>query len=463
MAHLTPNSSYGLTLCLKLPNRAGMLAQVTQAIGEAGGNLDNMTMLERTRQSVMREITVDAASKEHAEAIVAAVRGLSLIELLKVEDRTFQLHDGGKIEVVSKVPVRNQDDLAMAYTPGVGRVCQAIAADPERVYDLTIKRNTVAIVTDGSAVLGLGNLGPEGALPVMEGKALLFKEFAGLDAFPICLATQDPDEIVATVKRIAPVFGGINLEDISAPRCFEIEARLQRELDIPVFHDDQHGTAIVVLAALTNALKLVKKALSEIRIVINGAGAAGVAIAHLLQKAGAQTILMCDSKGIIARDRTDLNPQKQEFVVDEAGTLADAMKQADVFLGVSAPGVVTVEMVQSMAPQPIVLAMANPIPEIQPELVADIVAVMATGRSDYPNQINNVLAFPGMLRGALDCRAEAITTTMFLGAAHAIASLVSPHDLKADHIIPSVFDARVATAVASAVQQAAREEGVARI
>ncbi|MBE7381184.1 MAG: NAD-dependent malic enzyme [Leptolyngbya sp. SIO1E4] len=462
MVHLTPNSSYGLTLRLKLPNQTGMLALVTQAIATAGGNLEDVRLLERTRKCVIREITVDAASSEQAEAIATAVRELGQVEILKVEDRTFQLHEGGKIEVVSKITVRNQDDLAMAYTPGVGRVCQAIATTPDRVYDLTIKHNTVAIVTDGSAVLGLGNLGPAGALPVMEGKALLFKEFAGLDAFPICLDTQDTDEIVETVKRIAPVFGGVNLEDISAPRCFEIEARLQRELDIPVFHDDQHGTAIVVLAALTNALKLVKKSLSEARIVINGAGAAGVAIAHLLQKAGAQTLLMCDSKGIISGDRTDLNPQKQTFAAEEAGTLADALNQADVFLGVSAPGVVTVEMVRSMAQQPIVFAMANPIPEIQPELVADIVAVMATGRSDYPNQINNVLAFPGMLRGALDCRAEAITITMFLEAANAIANLVNPHELDTDHIIPSVFDPRVATAVASAVQQAARQEGVAR-
>lgn len=463
MVHLTPNSSYGLTLCLKLPNQAGMLAQVAQAIASAQGNLEDVRLLERTRKSVIREITVDAASSEHAEAIAAAVRGVEQVEILKIEDRTFQLHDGGKIEVISKIAVRNQDDLAMAYTPGVGRVCKAIAAEPERVYDWTIKHNTIAIVTDGSAVLGLGNLGPAGALPVMEGKALLFKEFAGLDAFPICLDTQDPDEIVETVKRIAPVFGGVNLEDISAPRCFEIEARLQRELDIPVFHDDQHGTAIVVLAALTNALKLVHKSLSAIRIVINGAGAAGVAIAHLLQKAGAQTILMCDSKGIIARDRTDLNAQKQEFAVSESGTLADAMQGADLFLGVSAPGVVTVEMVQSMAEQPIVFAMANPIPEIQPELVSHLVAVMATGRSDYPNQINNVLAFPGMLRGALDCRAAAITTSMFLEAAHAIAALVTSQDLSAEHIIPSVFDSRVATAVASAVQQAAHEDGTARI
>ncbi|NEQ44399.1 MAG: NAD-dependent malic enzyme [Leptolyngbya sp. SIOISBB] len=463
MVQLTPNSSYGLTLRLKLPNQTGMLAQVTQAIAVAGGNLDDVRLLERTRQFVTREITVDASSSDHAEQIVGAVKEVGQVVLLSAEDRTFRLHEGGKIEVTSRIAVRNQDDLAMAYTPGVGRVCKAIAAEPERVYDLTVKQNMVAIVTDGSAVLGLGNLGPEGALPVMEGKALLFKEFAGIDAFPICLATQDTDEIVETVKRIAPVFGGVNLEDIGAPRCFEIEARLKAETDIPIFHDDQHGTAIVVLAALTNALKLVGKSFGEIRIVINGAGAAGVAIALLLQKAGAKTILMCDRKGILSRDRTDLNAKKQVLAVEESGDLADAMKNADVFLGVSAPGVVSVDMVKSMAAEPIVLAMANPIPEIQPELVSGLVAVMATGRSDYPNQINNVLAFPGVFRGALDCRAKAMTTGMFLEAAHAIAALVSPDELNAEHIIPSVFDPRVSTAVASAVQQAAREAGVARI
>jgi malate dehydrogenase (oxaloacetate-decarboxylating) len=350
----------------------------------------------------------------------------------------------------------------MAYTPGVGRICMAIAQDPNRVFELTIKQNTVAVVTDGSAVLGLGNIGPEAALPVMEGKAMLFREFGGLNAFPVCLATQDVDEIVETVKRIAPVFGGVNLEDISAPRCFEVEQRLRQELSIPVFHDDQHGTAIVVLAALFNAVKLVNKSLEDLKIVINGAGAAGVAIAQLLRKAGAQYIMLCDTKGIISRDRTDLNSQKLEFAVNQSGTLADAMQGSDVFLGVSAPGVVTPEMVKSMAPDPIVFAMANPIPEIQPELVHDMVAVMATGRSDYPNQINNVLAFPGIFKGALHCHAQAITTTMHLQAAHAIAALVPSAELNRENIIPSVFDERVAPAVAAAVEQAAREDGVAR-
>ncbi|MBT9312944.1 NAD-dependent malic enzyme [Leptothoe kymatousa] len=464
MVSLTPNPSYSLTIRMHVPNQAGMLAKVTQAIAEAGGNLGDIDVIDRCRANVTRDVSVDAASAEHAEEIMNAIYALDNIEVVKVHDRTFKLHEGGKIHMVCKAPVRSQEDLAMAYTPGVGRVCSEIAQHPERVYDLTIKSNTVAIITDGSAVLGLGNLGPAGALPVMEGKAMLFKEFAGLDGFPICLDTQDTDEIVETIKRIAPVFGGINLEDISAPRCFEIEARLQKELDIPIFHDDQHGTAIVSLAALVNALKVVGKEpqMGEIKLVINGAGAAGLAMARLFKKAGVNHITVCDSKGIISRDRSDLNDRKQEFVVDQSGTLADAMVGADVFMGVSAPGVVTVDMVKSMAPDPIVFAMANPIPEIQPELLDGIVAVMATGRSDYANQINNVLAFPGLLRGAIDCRAEAITTTMFLHAAHAIATLIPDSELRPDHIVPSVFDQRVANAVAAAVKQAARDAGVAR-
>ena len=462
MVNLTPNSSFSLTLRLQIPNRVGMLASVTQAIASCGGTLGQIDLVERTRSQAIRDITVDASSTEHAEAIVQAVQALSEIEVINVYDRTFNLHRGGKITVEGRIPLKSQDDLAMAYTPGVGRVCLAIARDPEQVYNLTIKQNTVAIVTDGSAVLGLGNLGAAGALPVMEGKAMLFKEFAGINAFPICLATQDTEAIIATVKNIAPVFGGINLEDIAAPRCFEIEQRLRQELDIPVFHDDQHGTAIVTLAALINALKLVNKSMAEVRIVINGAGAAGVAIARLLKKAGAVHILICDSKGILSTQRQDLNAQKQEFAVSQMGTLAGALVGTDVFIGVSAPGVLTRDMVRSMAKDPIVMAMANPIPEIQPELITDDVAVMATGRSDYANQINNVLAFPGVFRGALDCRAKTITTTMYLEAAQAIASLVTPAELNREHIIPSVFDPRVATAVAASVQQAARQEGIAR-
>lgn len=462
MADLTPNPSFSLTIRVQVPNRAGMLASVTQAIADVGGNLGQITLLEQTRRISTRDLTVDATSTEHAEQIVHAVKALNHIKLLNVYDRTFNMHQGGKICIQSKMPLETQADLAMAYTPGVGRICQAIAEDPEKVYSLTIKSNTVAIVTDGSAVLGLGNLGAEAALPVMEGKAMLFKKFAGIDAFPICLANQSTDQIVETVKNIAPVFGGVNLEDISAPRCFEIEERLRRELDIPVFHDDQHGTAIVSLAALINALKLVHKSMEDVRIVINGAGAAGIAIARLLRKAGAKTILMCDSQGILSKSRADLTLQKKEFAVDAAGSLAGAMSGADVFLGVSVPHVVTPQMVLSMAKKPIVMAMANPIPEIQPELVEHDVAVMATGRSDYPNQINNVLAFPGIFRGALDCRAQAITANMYLEAANAIASLIHASDLDREHIIPSVFDERVVTAVAGAVQRAARQDGVAR-
>ena len=446
---------------LQLPNTAGTLATVMQAIASVGGNLDEITLIERTREYIIREIVVDASSIEHNEEIVQAIEALPDIKVLDISDCTFDLHKGGKISIHGKIPLKGQA-LAMAYTPGVGRISSAIAQDPERVYDLTIKQNTVAIVSDGSAVLGLGNLGAAGAMPVMEGKAMLFKEFGGIDAFPICLATQDADAIVETVKNISPVFGGVNLEDISAPRCFEIERRLREELDIPVFHDDQHGTAIVTLAALFNALKLVKKSLEALRIVINGAGAAGVAIARLLRLAGAETIIMCDRQGILSTQRSDLTEQKREFAIAAAGSLAGAMQGTDIFIGVSVPGVLTPEMVRSMAKDPIVFAMANPIPEIQPEEVSQEVAVMATGRSDYPNQINNVLAFPGVFRGVLDCRASAITSKMYLEAAKAIASLISPGDLHREHIIPSVFDPRVATAVAAAVQSAAREEGLAK-
>lgn len=462
MTNLTPNSSFSVTLRLQIPNRVGMLASVTQAIATNGGNLGQIDLIEQNRQESIRDITVDAASTEQAETIVQAVKELIDIKVIDVYDRTFNLHRGGKISIASRIPLKSVSDLAMAYTPGVGRICKAIAQNPEEVYHLTIKQNTVAIVTDGSAVLGLGNLGPGAALPVMEGKAMLFKEFAGIDAFPICLDTQDTEEIIKAVKNIAPVFGGVNLEDIAAPRCFEIEKRLQAELDIPIFHDDQNGTAIVTLAALLNALKLVNKSIANIRIVINGAGAAGIAVARLLRKAGAEQIWMCDSKGIISINRTDLNDEKREFAVKAQGTLAGATQGADVFIGLSGPGVLTPEMVQGMTKDAIVFAMANPIPEIQPELVPKNVTVMATGRSDYPNQINNVLAFPGVFRGALDCRAKTITTNMCLEAANAIASLVKPSDLNREHIIPSVFDERVSTAVAAAVKQAAREEGIAQ-
>lgn len=462
MANLTPNSSFSLTMRLQLPNRTGMLAQVTQAIASVGGSLGQIDLISQERTSIIRDVTVDAASCEHAHQITQAVKNLPEIKVINIYDRTFNMHRGGKIRIENKIPLNTQADLAMAYTPGVGRICLEIKENPEQVNNLTIKHNTVAIVTDGSAVLGLGNLGPEAALPVMEGKAMLFKAFAGIDAFPICLDTQDPEQIVQTVKNIVPVFGGINLEDISAPRCFEIEARLSQELNIPVFHDDQHGTAIVSLAALINALKVVNKSIDEVRIVMNGAGAAGLSVARMLQTYGAKQIIICDSKGIISRDRPNLTQEKREFALEKGGSLADALVGADVFIGLSVPEVLTPEMVATMAKDPIIFAMANPIPEIQPELVADKVAVIATGRSDYPNQINNVLAFPGIFRGALDCRATRITDSMYFRAAEAIAALISPSELDAEHIIPSVFDRRVVPAVSAAVQQAARQEGIAR-
>lgn len=462
MVDLNPSASYSLKIELEIPNRPGALASIMSTIANHGGSLGDIVLLQRNLKYTHRELTIDASSTEQGDLIIKGIESLPRVKIISYSDRTFAIHRGGKISVESKLPLNSQSDLAMAYTPGVGRICRAIAENPELVYDLTIKSNTVAVVTDGSAVLGLGNLGAAASLPVMEGKALLFKEFAGIDAFPIALDTQDTEEIIKAVKEFAPVFGGINLEDIAAPRCFEIEQRLRQELNIPVFHDDQHGTAIVVLAALYNALKIVGKELAEVKIVINGAGAAGIAIALLLRKAGASRIVICDSKGIISRQRDNLTENKQEFAVSERGNLADAMQDADIFLGVSAPGVVTPEMVDTMAEQPIVFAMANPIPEIQPELIYDRVAVMATGRSDYPNQINNVLAFPGVFRGALDCRASAITINMYLQAASAIANLVDDADLDREHIIPSVFDRRVATAVAGAVCLAAKQDNVAQ-
>ena len=462
MVDLNPSASFSLKIELEIPNRPGALASIMSIIATHGGSLGDIVLLQRNLKYTHRELTIDSSSTEQGDLIIKAIESLPRVKIISYSDRTFAIHRGGKISVESKLPLNSQSDLAMAYTPGVGRICRAIAEDPELVYDLTIKSNTVAVVTDGSAVLGLGNLGAAASLPVMEGKALLFKEFAGIDAFPIALDTQDTEEIIKAVKEFAPIFGGVNLEDIAAPRCFEIEQRLRQELNIPVFHDDQHGTAIVVLAALYNALKLVGKDLAEVKIVINGAGAAGIAIALLLRKAGASRIVICDSKGIISRQRDDLTENKQEFAISERGNLADAMQDADIFLGVSAPGVVTPEMVHTMAEQPIVFAMANPIPEIQPELIYDRVAVMATGRSDYPNQINNVLAFPGVFRGALDCRASAITINMYLQAASAIALLVDDADLDREHIIPSVFDRRVATAVAGAVCLAAKQDNVAR-
>jgi malate dehydrogenase (oxaloacetate-decarboxylating) len=416
----------------------------------------------------VRDVTVDAADADHLDRIVASVRATEGVEVERVSDRTFLMHLGGKIEMRSKVPVKTRDDLSMAYTPGVARICEAIAADRESAWNLTIKQNTVAVVSDGTAVLGLGDIGPEAAMPVMEGKALLFKEFGGVDAWPICLATKDTDEIVSAVRAIAPGFGGINLEDISAPRCFEIETRLRAELDIPVFHDDQHGTAIVVLAALLNALRVVGKKTDDIKVVITGVGAAGVAVTDILLNAGVRTLVGCDHSGAIYDGRAGLNSVKQAYAERtnpgrEAGAADDLLEGADVYLGLSVPGAVSRAGIERMADRAIVFAMANPTPEIAPEdLPPGKVAVVATGRSDYPNQINNVLAFPGVFRGALDVRATTITEGMKVAAGQALASVISADELGPEYIVPSVFNREVATRVATAVAEAAERDGVAR-
>jgi len=465
---ITPSASYSLTLRVKLSTRAGSLGELTMAIGRAGGDIGAIDIVTVGSDYVIRDITVSSASTKHAQEIVNAVRDVDGVELINVSDPTFLMHLGGKIEVVSKVPLKTRADLSMAYTPGVARVCEAIHDDPEKVFTLTIKKNTVAIVTDGTAVLGLGDIGPAAAMPVMEGKAMLFKEFAGINAFPICLNTKDPEEIVRTVKAISTAFGGINLEDISAPRCFEIEDRLKEELDIPVFHDDQHGTAVVVLAALINALKIVGKQMADIKVVVNGVGAAGVACTKIVTAAGVRNIIGCDQAGALYRGRTGhMNWVKDWYAQNtnpngEKGTVHDIIKGADVFLGLSVPGVINAEDIKNMTEKPIVFAMANPTPEIMPEEAAPYVAVMATGRSDYPNQINNVLCFPGIFRGALACRASRINEAMKLAAAHAIAGTISDAELHPEYIVPSVFDKRVAEAVAKAVEAAAYETGVAR-
>jgi malate dehydrogenase (oxaloacetate-decarboxylating) len=461
------SAAFSATLRVHLDNRPGAFARMAAAIGEAGGSLDTIDLVRVEHGKKVRDVTVLAGDEAHIARITAAVSERPGIDVEHVSDRTLQIHRGGKLEIESKVPLRTLDDLSMAYTPGVARACRAIADEPGLVWSLTTKANTVAVVTDGTAVLGLGDIGPEAALPVMEGKAILFKEFGGVDAWPICLSTTDPDEIVATVAAVAPGFGGINLEDISAPRCFEIEARLRALLDIPVFHDDQHGTAIVVLAALQNALRVVGKRLGDVRIVVAGAGAAGATTARTLHAAGAGEIVCCDLHGALHAGRRDLDPFRAELARDTnphaLRVRADeALAGADVFVGLSGPGAVSVAGIRSMAPDPIVFALANPMPEIAPEEIEDLVAVLGTGRSDYPNQINNVLAFPGVFRGALDVRASAITEGMNLAAAAALAAMVDPAHLEADYVLPSAFDRDVAPAVAAAVSAAAVTDGVAR-
>jgi malate dehydrogenase (oxaloacetate-decarboxylating) len=458
-----PSASYSITIRVHLGADPRGIGRITTAVGEAAGTVAAVDIVESHPELLVVDLTCNAVDQAHAAAITRAVEAVDGAHVHKTSDRTFLLHLGGKLEVTSKVPLRTRDDLSMAYTPGVARVCLAIAANPADARKLTIKRNTVAVVTDGSAVLGLGNIGPAAAMPVMEGKAVLFKQFAGVDAWPVCLDTQDTDEIVRTVQLLAPGYGGVNLEDIAAPRCFEVERRLRETLDIPVFHDDQHGTAIVVLAGLINALRVVGKQLDDVRLVLSGAGAAGVAIVKILQAEGAGEIVACDRRGVLHPEREGLDSSKR-WVAEHTnprglrGSLAEALAGADVFVGVSAPDLLTPDDVATMAPGAIVFALANPVPEVDPAGARRHAAVVATGRSDEPNQINNVLAFPGVFRGALDAEARHITEAMEVAAAHAIAGMVADDELRPDYIVPSVFDRGVSPAVARAVQDAAERE-----
>ncbi|WP_440899696.1 NAD-dependent malic enzyme [Actinosynnema sp.] len=457
-----PGPGYSITVRLEAPPSASAAGDLTSAVGRAGGVITAFDVVESHNDRVIIDLTCNALSANHAKDITDTLEQLPGIVVRKVSDRTFLVHLGGKIEISSKVPLRNRDDLSRAYTPGVARVCQAIAENPEDARRLTIKRNTVAVVTDGSAVLGLGNLGPAAALPVMEGKAALFKKFAGVDAWPVCLDTQDTEEIIRAVELIAPVYGGINLEDIAAPRCFEIEARLREKLDIPVFHDDQHGTAIVVVGALRNALRVVGKDISECKIVVCGVGAAGSAIIRLLLKQAPGDVVAVDVDGIVHRDRPGMDPNLASIAdttnkENVSGRLHDALVGADVFIGVSAPNLFGAEQVATMNSDAIVFALANPDPEIDPMEAQKHAAVVATGRSDFPNQINNVLAFPGVFRGLLDANANTITDEMMLAAATAIADVVDGDRLNASFIVPSVFDTTVAPAVAEAVRKVAAE------
>ncbi len=463
-----PSASYSLTVRLKIRNIPGTLGRVTSIIGNLGGDIGAIDIAGVGKSHIIRDITVNVRDQEHGDVIIQELRKMDVLEVVHVSDRTFLMHLGGKIRINSKVPLKTRDDLSMAYTPGVARVCMAIHDDPESVYNLTIKGNTVAIVSDGTAVLGLGDIGPEAAMPVMEGKAMLFKEFGKIDGFPICLATKDTEEIIKTVKHIAPAFGGINLEDISAPRCFEIEERLKQELNIPVFHDDQHGTAVVVLAALLNAVKLVKKEIKNLKVVVTGVGAAGVACSKIIMAAGGRNIIGFDRTGAIHKGRTEgMNYMKQWFAEHTnptgfKGTLPEALEGANLYMGLSGPGTIEAKDLAKMNRDAIVFAMANPTPEVMPEEAAPYVRIMATGRSDYPNQINNVLCFPGMFRGALDCHATDINEEMKLAAAHAIANVIPEEDLSEDYIIPAVFNTAVAEAVAREVKKAAIRTGVGR-
>ena len=465
----TPSASYSILMRVELFTKPGTLGKVTSAIGKAGGDIGAVDIVGFTKETTIRDIIVSVADIPIGQEVVNQVRQIKGVNVLNVTDRTFRVHQGGKIEVKNKIPLNTREDLSMVYTPGVARVCMAIHEDRKKVYDLTIKKNSVAIVTDGTAVLGLGDIGPEAAMPVMEGKAMLFKEFGNVDAYPICLGTKDPEEIISAVKWISPGFGGINLEDISAPRCFEIEGRLKKELEIPVFHDDQHGTAVVVLAGLINALKIVGKKSGDIRVVVSGLGAAGIASIRLLLSFGVKQIIGCDRSGILYKGRKEnMNPMKK-LIAEQTnlegikGPISIAMKGADVFIGLSQPGVVHSKDIKNMARDSIVFAMANPVPEIMPEEAERYTRVIATGRSDYSNQVNNVLCFPGLFRGVLDCNAREINDEMLFAAANAIASIVSEDELREDYIIPGVLNRKVPESVAYHVREAAIQTGVARL
>lgn len=465
--NMTTNASNSITVRLKLNHKPGILAKVTTLIGEKGGNIGAIDIARAENNYIIRDITIFASTPEHGADIVESMKKLSDIEVINYSDRTFLIHLGGKIEVVSKIPLKTRDELSMAYTPGVARVCMAIHHNPEDAYKLTIKKNTVAVISDGTAVLGLGDIGPLAAMPVMEGKAMLFKDFGGVNAFPICLDTKDTEEIIRTVKIIAPAFGGINLEDISAPRCFEIEKRLQAELDIPVFHDDQHGTAVVLTAALINALKVTNKNPENCKVVVAGVGAAGMACSKMMIALGFKNIVGCDREGALYLGRPNMNSSKVEYATfsnpqKEKGSLKDVIKGADIFVGLSGPNILDENDLKNMNKNAIVFAMSNPDPEIAPDIAYKYAAIFGTGRSDYPNQINNVLCFPGIFRGALDCMATTINEEMKLAAAIAIAGTIADEHLQPDYIIPSVFDPAVAKNVANAVIIAAQKSGVAR-
>ena len=465
----TPRASYSIIIRLEILTKPGMLGRVTSAIGKAGGDIGAIDIAGFKKNTTLRDIIVNVADIQMGQTVVERLKQVKGVHVLNVTDRTYMIHQGGKIEIKNKIPLNTREDLSMAYTPGVARICMAIHEKRERVYDLTIKKNTIVVVTDGTAVLGLGDIGPEAAMPVMEGKAMLFKEFGGVDAIPICLKTKDPKQIVMVIKSISPGFGGVNLEDIASPRCFEIERRLRNELDIPVFHDDQHGTAVVILAGLINALKVVNKRLDNIRVVVCGLGAAGIASIRLLLSIGVKQIIGCDRSGVLYKGREEnMNPIKVLIAENTnleriRGPISKALKGADLFIGLSQPGVIHVNDIKKMAKNPIVFAMANPDPEIMPEEVGRSARIIATGRSDYSNQINNVLCFPGLFRGVLDCQAREINDQMLFAAANAIAQMVTDEELSEDYIIPGVLNKKVPERVATYVKEAAIQTGVAKL